>query len=78
MNLVDVFFDDLKVTHTKSPIVQQDDYYPFGLSFNSYTRENTTAQDYKYNGKEEQTELDLGWLDFSTPRFSDHFSAFYN
>jgi RHS repeat-associated protein len=39
-------------------------YYPFGLTFNSYQRENSVAQDYKYNGKEEQTELGLGWLDY--------------
>ena len=38
---VEVFFDDLKVTHTKSPVIQQDDYYPFGLAFNSYKRENS-------------------------------------
>jgi RHS repeat-associated protein len=41
-----------------------DNYYPFGLAFNSYQRENSVAQDYKYNGKEEQTELGLGWLDY--------------
>jgi RHS repeat-associated protein len=61
---VQVYFDDFKVTHTKSPVEQMDDYYPFGLAFNSYSRENSVAQDYKYNGKEEQTELGLGWIDF--------------
>jgi len=61
---VEVYFDDFKVTQTKSPIIQQDDYYPFGLTFNSYQRENSTPNDYKYNGKEEQTELGLGWLDY--------------
>jgi RHS repeat-associated protein len=40
------------------------DYYPFGLTFNSYSRENSTEQKYKYNGKEEQDELGLNWLDF--------------
>jgi RHS repeat-associated protein len=62
--LVEVYFDDLNLTHQKSPVVQWDDYYPFGLTFDSYSRENSTAQDYKYNGKEEQNELGLGWLDF--------------
>ena len=61
---VDVFFDDFEVEHIKSPVVQMDDYYPFGLTFNSYSRENTTPQDYKFNGKEEQDELNLQWLDF--------------
>lgn len=40
------------------------DYYPFGLTFNSYSRENSADQKYTYNGKEEQDELDLGWLDY--------------
>ena len=61
---VEVFFDDFRVEHIKSPVVQMDDYYPFGLTFNSYARENTTPQDYKYNGKELQDELDLQWLDY--------------
>ncbi len=61
---VDVFFDDFKVEHVKSPVVQMDDYYPFGLTFNSYSRENSTPNMYQYNGKEKQDELDLGWLDY--------------
>jgi RHS repeat-associated protein len=61
---VEVYFDDFKVTHTKSPVIEATDYYPFGLTFNSYSRENSVAQEFKYNGKEEQTELGLGWLDY--------------
>ena len=29
---LDVFFDDLKVSHTQSEILQEDHYYPFGLT----------------------------------------------
>jgi RHS repeat-associated protein len=61
---VEVYFDDFKVEHIKSPVVQQDDYYPFGLTFNSYSRENSVKQNFTYNGKEKQDELDLGWLDY--------------
>lgn len=46
---MDVFFDDLKVTHQKSPIIQANDYYPFGLTFNGYQRENSTENRYLYN-----------------------------
>ena len=59
-----MFFDDLKITHRHGPVVQSDSYYPFGLTFNSYNRENTTPNQYKFNGKEEQDELGLGWLDY--------------
>jgi RHS repeat-associated protein len=45
-------------------VEQSDDYYPFGLAFNSYSRENSTANQYLYNGKERQDELGLDWLDY--------------
>ena len=61
---VEVFFDEFKVTHTKSPVIQMDDYYPFGLAFNSYSRENSTPNQYLYNGKELQDELGLNWEDY--------------
>jgi len=57
-----VFFDDFKVEHVKSPVVQQDDYYPFGLAFNSYSRENSVQNRRLFNGGSElQTDLNLGW-----------------
>ena len=63
-NPVEVFFDDFEVTHTKSPVVQGEEYYPFGLIFNSYQRENSVSNQYLYNGKEKQDELALEWLDY--------------
>jgi RHS repeat-associated protein len=61
---VEVYFDDFKVTHTKSPVIATNDYYPFGLTFNSYSRENAVSNQYKYNGMELQDELNLGWYDY--------------
>ncbi|MEO9853189.1 MAG: RHS repeat-associated core domain-containing protein [Reichenbachiella sp.] len=49
-----VYFDDMKVTHTHSPIVSKDDYYPFGLTFGSYARAASVGQNFKFGGKEEQ------------------------
>lgn len=54
-----------------------DDYYPFGLTFNSYSRENTTPQDFKYNGKEEQNELRLGWLDYGARMYQPEIGRFF-
>ncbi|MEX1241637.1 MAG: RHS repeat-associated core domain-containing protein, partial [Cyclobacteriaceae bacterium] len=41
-----------------------DYYYPFGLTFNSYQRENSVQNLYQYNGKVKQDELNLGWYDY--------------
>jgi RHS repeat-associated protein len=61
---VEVYFDDFRVDHFKTPVIHTADYYPFGFAFNSYQRENTIQQDYLYNGKELQDEMNLGWLDY--------------
>ncbi|HTH56713.1 MAG TPA: peptidoglycan DD-metalloendopeptidase family protein, partial [Cyclobacteriaceae bacterium] len=61
---VEVYFDDFKVTHRKSHIVQGNDYYGFGLSFNEFNRENSLYNKFLYNGKEKQDVLDLNWLDY--------------
>ena len=61
---VEVYFDDFRVTHSKSPVIQQNDYYPFGLTFNSYRRENSLVNNYLNNGKELQKDLGLNWEDY--------------
>jgi RHS repeat-associated protein len=44
-----VYFDDLKVTHTKTNVIQYNEYYPFGLSTaNSWTREGS-SNNFLYN-----------------------------
>jgi RHS repeat-associated protein len=73
---LDVFFDDLQITHQLGPVVQANDYYPFGMTFNSYQRENSTANNFLYNGKELQSELDLGWLDYGARMYDASLSRF--
>jgi hypothetical protein len=47
----DIYFDDLTIAHEKSRVIQGDDYYPFGLTFNSYQRENAAENQYLFAGK---------------------------
>lgn len=63
-SLTDIYFDDMEIEVNEHALIQMDDYYPFGLTFNSYQRENSVPQDYQFSGKEIQNELGLGWNDF--------------
>jgi RHS repeat-associated protein len=83
--LTEVYFDDLMINHHKTELIQADDYYPFGLTFNSYTKNYSQAQKYKYNGKELEEETDLydygaRFYDVAVGRFStiDPLSDFEN
>lgn len=66
--LVDVYFDDFKIVH-HTAVEQSDDYYPFGLTFNSYSRESSLANLYLYNSKELEIDLDLYWYDYQARQY---------
>ena len=59
-----VFFDNLDVSISESPILETTDYYPFGLTFNQYAKSGMVGQRFKYNGKEEINDLGLNWMDY--------------
>jgi RHS repeat-associated protein len=75
---VEVYFDDFKVEHVKSPVVQVDDYYPFGLTYNSYQRENSVANSIKFQGQEHIDDLDLGWDSFRWRNHQPEIGRFFN
>jgi RHS repeat-associated protein len=70
---LEVYFDDMKITYTKSPVVQADDYYAFGLSVSdlSFRKASAMPNQYKYNGKEEQDELGIGWIDYGARMYDN-------
>ncbi|MBT1688276.1 DUF6443 domain-containing protein [Dawidia soli] len=71
---VNAYFDDIAITHTPSAVIQVDDYYPFGMTFNSSRREELSLNRYLYNqgllGKKFLTErvYDLG-LDIDLTKY---------
>ena len=55
---VDVFFDNLQVTHTRGPLLEEDHYYPFGLLMPNLTdlaMKNVYSENkYRFSDKELQ------------------------
>lgn len=77
--LSEVYFDDIKITHVKSPIVQKDDYYPFGLTFGGYQRQGETEN--KLNTFQDQElidDLDLNWVQFKWRNHDPAIGRFFN
>ncbi len=64
---------------TQDEIVQEKNYYPFGLTHRGY---NTILRGrnhtYGFNGKEENEELGLAWLDFSARNYDPALGRWMN
>jgi RHS repeat-associated protein len=54
------------------------DYYPFGLTFNSYSRENSVPNKVKFQGQEHIDDLDLGWDSFKWRNHQPEIGRFFN
>jgi len=61
--------------HKQSPVIQHQDYYPFGLTFNEWT--NTSPKNlYQYNNFEKQEEL--GWIDYLARNYDPALGRWFN
>jgi RHS repeat-associated protein len=49
---MDVYFDELKITYTESPVAQVNAYYPYGMTAFSWVRSGEEENKYLYQGKE--------------------------
>ncbi|WP_119792862.1 DUF6443 domain-containing protein [Flavobacterium anhuiense] len=77
--------DNVRLSYDKNLVVQEENnYYPFGLKHKGYnyvnniTKGNSTAQKYKYNGKELQDELQLNVYDFGARNYDPAIGRWMN
>ncbi|HTH56911.1 MAG TPA: DUF6443 domain-containing protein [Cyclobacteriaceae bacterium] len=77
--LMNVYFDDVQMSLTPSPVVQQEDFYPFGLSFNKYIRENSVPNTLKlFQNQEHIDDLGLNWDAFKWRNHQPDIGRFFN
>ncbi|KAA5537507.1 hypothetical protein F0919_02410 [Taibaiella lutea] len=66
----DVWFDNLNVENYQSEVLEEDHYYPFGLTLNTTSMQNgTNPQPYKLTTKELESNFNLNMYDFGARNF---------
>ncbi len=73
-------YKDVSTTSTLQLEIQEEkNYYPFGLEHKGYNNTITGREHpYGYNGKEENNELGLGWIDYGARNYDPAIGKWFN
>jgi RHS repeat-associated protein len=71
-------FDDYEVTHAHSDVIQQSAFYPFGLTYEDYSKEGSLEQRWKFQKQEHINDLGLGWVQFKWRNAMPELGRFFN
>jgi RHS repeat-associated protein len=64
-----VWWNNLKVTVLKGTILEENHYYPFGLTLSQGTTTPGEKNEYRYNGKELQSDFGLNWYNYGARQY---------